>query len=116
MLSIEFEFNLIIILFMKKTKYLVAEQLIYFCFNYPRREEVIDWMVNHPQNHCTKEHLMEKIEYYMDCGKYSYPEAWLYFYCNLDGTMKEVFVDYICEVYAKPNMKGHADDYERMNK
>jgi hypothetical protein len=97
---------------MTKVKYLVATQVVFFCFNYPSYYEVIDWMMQHPKNHCTKDHLLEKIEYFLD--KYSPAEAWLRFYCDLDLDMREVFVDYICEVYAKRNMKRNPEDYERM--
>ena len=83
---------------MTKVKYLVATQVVFFCFIFPSYFEVIDWMMQHPKNHCTKDHLLEKIEYFLD--KYSPAEAWLRFYCDLDLDMREVFVDYICEEYA----------------
>lgn len=97
---------------MTKTKYLITKNVILFCFNYPSYEEVIDYMMTHPKSHTTREHLIDAITYYLE--RYSGAEAWLLFFCYLDGVNQEIFTDYICEIYAKQNIHD-AEDLKRIN-
>lgn len=89
-------------------KYLVVKMVMYFLYNFPPYREVIHWIYEH-QHQCDEQHLIDKIENAFQHTNSSV-EAWTRFYLELDDRLRNVFVDYVCEVYA-PN-SYHLSDKE----